>query len=72
MTRKYGEEQRAEVKKIREELINELERVYLKAFNKLNKNELGAGFIAKVTQLILLSRDGAITPLTKEIESKNG
>ena len=71
MARKYGDEQREEVRRIRESLINELEEVYLKKFEQINKSGLGSGFIAKLTQLLLLSRDGAISELSRAIESKD-
>ncbi len=71
MTRVYGDEQRAIVKQIREELIKSLESNYLKTFEQLNEFGLGEGMIVKLTQLLLLSRDGAITPLQKEIENRS-
>ena len=71
MTRVYGDEQRAIVKQIREELIKSLESHYLNTFEKLNEFGLGEGMIVKLTQLLLLSRDGAITPLQREIENRN-
>ena len=71
MKRKYGDDQRLAVKNIRENLIKELELVYSQAFDQLNDMGLGEGFIAKTTQLILLSRNGAIDPLKREIESKH-
>ena len=71
MTRVYGDEQRAIVKQIREELIKSLESSYLKTFEQLNEFGLGEGMIVKLTQLLLLSRDGAITPLQKEIENRS-
>ena len=71
MKRKYGDEQRLVIRNIRENFIKELEELYLKQFNQINEAGLGDGAIAKVTQLLLLSRDGAITPLRNEIEIRN-
>ncbi len=52
----------------REQLIEELELIYRNAFNRLSQLDLGEGAIARLTQLILNSKEGAITPLKKEIE----
>tara|TARA_B100000700_G_C14807808_1_gene743693 strand:+ start:280 stop:498 length:219 start_codon:yes stop_codon:yes gene_type:complete len=68
MARKYGAEQRKFVKHIREKFILELEALYLEKFEMLNSEGLGEGMINKLTQTFLLSREGAITPLEKEIE----
>ena len=61
MKRKYGEEQRDTVKTLKEELIKELEVVYMRSFDKIANSGLGAGTTAKLTQNILLSKDSAIT-----------
>ncbi len=63
MARKYGEEQRVAADTIRENLLNQLQKLYLKTFQEIMEAELGAGTTTKLTQLFLLSRDGAITPL---------
>ena len=68
MVRIYREEQRAAIKGIREDLIEELESTYLKTFNKLNEIGLGEGMVIRLTQTILLSRDAAISPLRDDIE----
>ena len=68
MVRIYREEQRAAIKEIREDLIEELESTYLKTFNKLNEIGLGEGMVIRLTQKILLSRDAAISPLRDDIE----
>ncbi len=70
MSRIYGDEQRAVVKQIREDLIKKLELNYLETFDRLNEYGLGEGMVVRLTQLLLLSRDGAISPLQKEIEAK--
>ena len=71
MSRIYGNQQRAAVRDIREGLIDEIEMVYLKAFDKLKDSGLGDGLIVRLTQLLLLSKDGAISSLKKEIEGSD-
>ena len=63
MARKYGEEQREEINKIKSELIHKIESIYIDTFNQLNKKGLGDGAIAKLTQLLLVSRERAISSL---------
>ena len=63
------DEQRATVRLQRETLIEELETVYRKAFDRLGGLELGEGSVARLTQLLLRSREGAINPLEQEIEA---
>tara|TARA_Y100001970_G_C13908092_1_gene687108 strand:+ start:455 stop:652 length:198 start_codon:yes stop_codon:yes gene_type:complete len=63
MIRKYGDEQRKAVAKIKEELIDELEKTYLLSFEKLNEAGLGDGVIVKLTQLFLMSKDAAVSVL---------
>jgi len=63
------EEQRSTVRRQRESLIEELETVYRHAFERLSELELGEGSVARLTQLLLRSRDAAITPLQEEIEA---
>jgi hercynine metabolism small protein len=63
------EEQRRAVRELRENLIAELEELYGNAFEKLASQNLGEGGIARLTQLLLRSREAAITPLQEEIEA---
>nr|YP_002049110.1 hypothetical protein PCC_0461 [Paulinella chromatophora]ACB42900.1 hypothetical protein PCC_0461 [Paulinella chromatophora] len=63
------EEKRQNTRRIREQLIKELENLYLSAFDIIGKENLGEGAIARLTQLILRSREAAITPLKEEIEA---
>ena len=63
------EEQRRTVRQQRESLMEELEAVYRQAFERLSELELGEGSVARLTQLLLRSRDAAITPLQEEIEA---
>jgi hercynine metabolism small protein len=62
------EEQRQTMRGVREGLIVELETLYRDAFEGLSDLELGEGAIARLTQLLLRSREAAITPLREEIE----
>lgn len=63
------EEQRRTIRHQRESLIEELETLYSQAFERLSALDLGEGSVARLTQLLLRSRDGAITPLQQEIEA---
>jgi hercynine metabolism small protein len=63
------EEQREAVRLVREGLIEELESLYRQAFDRLSDMDLGEGAIARLTQLLLRSREAAITPLQEEIEA---
>lgn len=63
------EEQRALVRRVRESLIGELEMLYRRAFDAIGTDDLGEGGVARLTQLLLRSREGAITPLQEEIEA---
>lgn len=63
------EEQRRAVRELRENLIAQLEKLYGNAFEKLASQNLGEGGIARLTQLLLRSREAAITPLQEEIEA---
>jgi hercynine metabolism small protein len=63
------EEQRAAMRQTREGLIQELEELYRNAFDRISGQNLGEGAIARLTQLLLRSREAAITPLQEEIEA---
>ena len=63
------EEQRQAVRQLRESLISQLETLYQDAFDQLTTQNLGEGGIARLTQLLLRSREAAITPLQEEIEA---
>ncbi len=63
------EEQRAAMRQMRESLIHELEELYRNAFDRISEQNLGEGAIARLTQLLLRSREAAITPLQEEIEA---
>ena len=63
------EEQRAAMRQTREALIEELEELYRNAFDRISEQNLGEGAIARLTQLLLRSREAAITPLQEEIEA---
>ena len=63
------EEQRRKIRQERECLIEELEAIYHKSFERLTELDLGEGSVARLTQLLLRSREAAITPLQEEIEA---
>ena len=63
------EQQRQNVRQERESLIRELEAIYLRAFERLTVLDLGEGSLARLTQLLLHSRECAIKPLQEEIEA---
>ena len=63
MKRIYANEQLEAIEKIIQNLIIDLESTYLTTFDKLKDQDLGDGQIASLTQLILLSRDAAISTL---------
>ena len=62
------EQRRQTIKAQREQLIGELETLYMAAFERIGQLELGEGAVARLTQLMLRSREAAITPLQEEIE----
>jgi hercynine metabolism small protein len=57
------------MRQVREGLISELEELYRNAFDRIGNQDLGEGAIARLTQLLLRSREAAITPLQQEIEA---
>jgi hercynine metabolism small protein len=63
------EEQRQAMRAVREGLIEQLEDLYREAFDRIGTQDLGEGAIARLTQLLLRSREAAITPLLQEIEA---
>jgi hypothetical protein len=63
------DEQRQAMRSLREELIADLEDLYRQAFDRICEQDLGEGAIARLTQLLLRSREAAITPLQEEIEA---
>jgi hercynine metabolism small protein len=63
------DEQRDTMRQVREGLITEVESLYLQTFERLGELDLGEGAIARLTQLLLRSREAALTPLREEIEA---
>jgi hercynine metabolism small protein len=63
------EEQRQAMRRTREDLIAQLQELYQTAFDRISQEDLGEGAIARLTQLLLRSREAAITPLEEEIEA---
>ena len=64
------EEQRSKLKKQRENLIQDLESLYRSVFDQISTLNLPEATLARLTQMILNSREGAITPLEQEIEKR--
>ena len=64
------DERREAIRSQREQLISELEALYMRAFDRLGQleGEVGEVKAAQLTQMILNSKTGAIEPLPKEIE----
>ena len=64
------DERREAIRLQREQLISELNVLYMKAFDRLGQleGEVGEVKAAQLTQMILNSKTGAIEPLLKEIE----
>ncbi len=64
------DERREAIRSQREQLISELDVLYMKAFDRLGQleGEVGEVKAAQLTQMILNSKTGAIEPLLKEIE----
>ncbi|MEC8096903.1 MAG: hercynine metabolism small protein [Cyanobacteriota bacterium] len=64
------DERREVIRTQREQLIQELEALYMAAFDRLGQLEGDVGEVkaAQLTQMILNSKTGAIEPLLKEIE----
>ena len=63
------DDQRQAMRQVREGLMEELETLYLHTFERLSDLDLGEGAIARLTQLLLRSREAALTPLREEIEA---
>ncbi|MCP9801637.1 MULTISPECIES: hercynine metabolism small protein [unclassified Synechococcus] len=63
------DDQRRAMRESREGLIEQLEQLYREAFDRISAQDLGEGAIARLTQLLLRSREAAITPLEEEIEA---
>ena len=68
MSRLYGNDQRDAEQKICNDLIEQLDDVYLRTFDKLTDIGFGDGVIARLTQLLLVSKEAAIFPLQVEVE----
>ena len=64
------EQRRQTIKRQREQLIQDLEAVYMTAFDRLGEleGEVGEVKAAQLTQMILNSKTAAMEPLEKEIE----
>ena len=56
-------EQRAIAHRVQQQLTAELEALYRGVFDRMSREPLGEGAMARLTQVILRSRDGALSPL---------
>ena len=63
------DDQHRAMRETREGLIEQLEQLYREAFDRIGEQDLGEGAIARLTQLLLRSREAAISPLEEEIEA---
>ncbi len=52
----------------REHILEELELLYKKAFERIISLDIGEGAVARLTQALLNSKEAALIPLSKEIE----
>ncbi len=64
-----GESQRFAVRQVRESLIQKLDLVFKEAVEELGAAAMGEGAVARLTQLILVTRSLALTNLEREIEA---
>ncbi|KKZ13256.1 MAG: hypothetical protein TE42_01175 [Candidatus Synechococcus spongiarum SP3] len=62
-------EQRAIAHRVQQQLTAELEAFYRGVFDRMSQEHLGDGAMARLTQVILRSRDGALSPLQEAMGS---
>ncbi|MXW41422.1 MAG: hypothetical protein F4Z75_09860 [Synechococcus sp. SB0668_bin_15] len=60
-------EQRAIAHRVQQQLTAELEALYRGVFDRMSREQLGEGAMARLTQVILRSRDGALSPLQESM-----
>ena len=60
-------EQRAIACRVQQHLTAELEALYRSVFDRMSREPLGEGAMARLTQVILRSRDGALSPLKEAL-----
>ena len=63
------ENQRRAVREIRESLIDKLDVAFKQAFDAIDPEVMGEGSVARLTQLLLVTRAQAMASLEKEIEA---
>ena len=63
------EAQRKTLKSEREKLIRNLKKLYRGTFDEIGTLALPEATLAKLTQLVIISQEGAINPLKQEIEN---
>ena len=61
-------EQRAIAHRVQQDLSTALEALYRDVFDQMSQEPLGEGAMARLTQLILRSRDGALSPLQEAMK----
>ena len=64
-------EQRAIARRVQQQLSAKLESLYRDAFDGMSRESLGEGTMARLTQVILRSRDGALSPLQEAMGSSS-
>ena len=62
-------EQRAIAQRVQQDLTAELEAFYRGVFDRISQEHLGEGAMARLTQVILRSRNGALSPLQEALRS---
>ncbi len=62
------EKQRQIVKTYREKIIQEIEELYASSFDQLSHLDIGDSYLAKLTQLVLTSKEAALKTLRRTIE----
>ena len=63
------ENQRCAVREIRESLMLKLDVAFKQAFDAIDPEVMGEGSVARLTQLLLVTRAQAMASLEKEIEA---
>ena len=64
-------EQRAIAHRVQQDLTAQLEALYQGVFDRMSGEHLGEGAMARLTQVILRSRDGALSPLQEAMGSSS-
>ncbi|WP_320673806.1 hercynine metabolism small protein [Prochlorococcus sp. MIT 1341] len=62
-------EQREKIRVIRENMITQIEDLYKSTFENLTEQGIEDKYLAKITQLLLNSKEAAVTFLKQEVEN---